>query len=60
MQSTDDGNLAAESDSGDFWVIFGGFAPIGRKTATDDDVPLEKHPGKLYRYNIHTLLCINL
>jgi hypothetical protein len=28
---TDDGKLVAESDSGEFWVLFGGFAPIGKK-----------------------------
>jgi len=27
----DDGKLQAESDSGEFWVLFGGFAPIGKK-----------------------------
>ncbi|XP_071720495.1 villin-2 [Rutidosis leptorrhynchoides] len=44
----DDGKLQAEGDSGEFWVIFGGFAPIGKKVASDDDVVLEKTPPKLY------------
>nr|DAD42434.1 TPA_asm: hypothetical protein HUJ06_000664 [Nelumbo nucifera] len=44
----DDGKLVAESASGEFWVIFGGFAPIGRKAATEDDAILETTPGKLY------------
>ncbi|XP_010269772.1 PREDICTED: villin-2 [Nelumbo nucifera] len=44
----DDGKLVAESDSGEFWVLFGGFAPIGRKAATEEDVILETTPGKLY------------
>ncbi|GAB4851616.1 hypothetical protein Ancab_031018 [Ancistrocladus abbreviatus] len=44
----DDGNLQAESASGEFWVLFGGFAPIGRKVATDDDVVPEAAPPKLY------------
>lgn len=44
----DDGKLQAESDSGSFWVLFGGFAPIGRKVATDDDVIPEACPAKLY------------
>ncbi|CAD5324677.1 unnamed protein product [Arabidopsis thaliana] len=35
----DDGKLDTESDSGAFWVLFGGFAPIGRKVANDDDIP---------------------
>ncbi|RWW61376.1 hypothetical protein BHE74_00031568 [Ensete ventricosum] len=30
-----DGKLQAESDSGEFWVLFGGFAPIGKKVGND-------------------------
>lgn len=44
----DDGKLQTESDSGAFWVLFGGFAPIGKKVATEDDIVLEKSPAKLY------------
>ncbi|KAA8517109.1 hypothetical protein F0562_017402 [Nyssa sinensis] len=44
----DDGKLQAESDSGEFWVLFGGFAPIGKKVASEDDVILEKIPAKFY------------
>ncbi|KAM7505452.1 hypothetical protein LguiB_004356 [Lonicera macranthoides] len=44
----DDGKLQAESDSGEFWVIFGGFAPIGKKVAGEDDIVAEKTPAKLY------------
>ncbi|KAI7732273.1 hypothetical protein M8C21_004845 [Ambrosia artemisiifolia] len=32
----DDGKLQAEGDSGEFWVIFGGFAPIGKKVKEVD------------------------
>lgn len=46
----DDGKLQAESDSGEFWVLFGGFAPIGKKTISDDDVVLEITAPKLFRY----------
>jgi hypothetical protein len=46
----DDGKLQAEGDSGEFWVLFGGFAPIGKKTVSDDDVVLETTSPKLYRY----------
>ncbi|URE45111.1 Villin headpiece domain [Musa troglodytarum] len=46
----DDGNLQAESDSGEFWVLFGGFAPIGKKIISEDDVVLETTPSRLYRY----------
>ncbi|KAL6649954.1 hypothetical protein ACP70R_014178 [Stipagrostis hirtigluma subsp. patula] len=44
----DDGKLQAEGDSGEFWVLFGGFAPIGKKAVSDDDVVLETTPPKLY------------
>ncbi|KAM0008068.1 putative villin headpiece, villin/Gelsolin, ADF-H/Gelsolin-like domain superfamily [Helianthus debilis subsp. tardiflorus] len=44
----DDGKLQAEGDSGEFWVIFGGFAPIGKKVASEDDTIPEKTPPKLY------------
>jgi hypothetical protein len=47
---SDDGKLQAESDSGEFWVLFGGFAPIGKKTVSDDDIVLETTAPKLYRY----------
>ncbi|TMW98663.1 hypothetical protein EJD97_003653 [Solanum chilense] len=44
----DDGNLQAETDSGSFWVLFGGFAPIGKKVTSEDDIVPEKTPAKLY------------
>lgn len=46
----EDGKLDTESDSGEFWVLFGGFAPIGKKVASDDDVIPGTTPAKLYRY----------
>ncbi|XP_022747943.1 villin-2-like [Durio zibethinus] len=45
----DDGKLDTESDSGEFWVLFGGFAPIGKKVTSEDDVIPETIPAKLYR-----------
>lgn len=47
----DDGNLQAESDSGEFWVLFGGFAPISKKVATEDDIIPEKSPPRLFSIN---------
>ncbi|KAF9664747.1 hypothetical protein SADUNF_Sadunf16G0050200 [Salix dunnii] len=44
----DDGKLDTESDSGEFWVLFGGFAPIGKKVANEDDIIPETTPAKLY------------
>ena len=49
FQTSDDGKLQAETDSGEFWVLFGGFAPIGKKVATEDDIIPEKTPAKLFR-----------
>lgn len=48
--SPDDGNLQAETDSGSFWVLFGGFAPIGKKDVSEDDIVPDKTPAKLFRY----------
>ncbi|KAJ0612714.1 putative villin/Gelsolin [Helianthus annuus] len=47
----DDRKLQAEGDSSEFWVIFGGFAPIGKRVLSDDDVIPERTPGNLYRIN---------
>lgn len=47
----DDGKLVAESDSGEFWVLFGGFAPIGKKVPSEDDLVPESTPPKLYSIN---------
>ncbi|XP_011048059.1 PREDICTED: villin-3-like isoform X2 [Populus euphratica] len=44
----DDGKLDTESDSGEFWVLLGGFAPIGKKVASEDDIIPETTPAKLY------------
>ncbi|VVB06037.1 unnamed protein product [Arabis nemorensis] len=44
----DDGKLDTESDSGEFWVLFGGFAPIARKVASEDDIVPETTSPKLY------------
>ncbi|KAI3678039.1 hypothetical protein L6452_37318 [Arctium lappa] len=44
----DDGKLQAEGESGEFWVMFGGYAPLGKKVATEDDIIPERTPAKLY------------
>lgn len=51
----DDGKLDTESDSGEFWVLFGGFAPIGKKVASEDDIIPEPAPAKLLRYLLEFL-----
>ncbi|GAV87443.1 LOW QUALITY PROTEIN: Gelsolin domain-containing protein/VHP domain-containing protein, partial [Cephalotus follicularis] len=47
----DDGKLDTESDSGEFWVLFGGFAPIAKKVASEDDAVPETTPATLYSIN---------
>lgn len=47
VASIEDGKLMADAETGEFWSFFGGFAPLPRKAATDDDVPTESSPGKL-------------
>ncbi|CAI8602126.1 unnamed protein product [Vicia faba] len=44
----DDGKLDTESDSGEFWVLFGGFAPIAKKVISEDDIIPEAIPAELY------------
>eukprot|EP00250_Pteridium_aquilinum_P015439 c22578_g1_i1 orf=686-3496(-) len=44
----DDGKLVAEADTGEFWSLFGGFAPIGKRAASEDDAVSEVSSGKLY------------
>ncbi|XLS47575.1 hypothetical protein HN51_021933 [Arachis hypogaea] len=51
----DDGKLDTESDSGEFWVIFGGFAPIGKKVVSDDDIIPETTPAQLFRFRFFHL-----
>ncbi|XP_078179009.1 villin-2-like [Carex rostrata] len=46
----DDGKLDAESDSGEFWLLFGGFAPIGKKIVGDDEIALQAATPKLYSF----------
>ncbi|KAG0480442.1 hypothetical protein HPP92_011300 [Vanilla planifolia] len=43
-----DGKLKAESDSGEFWVRFGGFAPLGKKFINEDDYTVETTVTTIY------------
>ncbi|XP_024637641.1 villin-4 [Medicago truncatula] len=47
VASIEDGRLMADSESGEFWGLFGGFAPLPRKTVSDDDKTIDSHPPKL-------------
>ncbi|GJP46171.1 hypothetical protein CLOM_g5489 [Closterium sp. NIES-68] len=43
----DDGKLD-DPDSNEFWELFGGFAPIAKKSASEDDVEAKPVPPTLY------------
>ncbi|XP_068326880.1 villin-4-like [Pyrus communis] len=47
IASIEDGKLMADAESGEFWGLFGGFAPLPRKTATDEDKSFDSYPTKL-------------
>ncbi|CAJ1975880.1 unnamed protein product [Sphenostylis stenocarpa] len=47
VAAVEDGKLMADAETGEFWGFFGGFAPLPRKTAGDDDKPTDSHPPKL-------------
>ncbi|KAH7572534.1 hypothetical protein JRO89_XS04G0271400 [Xanthoceras sorbifolium] len=51
IAAIEDGKLMADAETGEFWGLFGGFAPLPRKTATDEDKDktVDSHPTKLYR-----------
>lgn len=40
----------ADSETGEFWGFFGGFAPLPRKTASEEDKNVGIYPTKLLRY----------
>lgn len=43
----DDGKLGSEADTGEFWSLFGGFAPLAKKAATNDTQKEEHVARKL-------------
>ncbi|KAE9594315.1 putative villin headpiece, villin/Gelsolin, ADF-H/Gelsolin-like domain-containing protein [Lupinus albus] len=47
IAAIEDGKLMADPETGEFWGFFGGFAPLPRKTATNDDKSADSHPPKL-------------
>ncbi|XP_022753401.1 villin-4-like [Durio zibethinus] len=47
VAAIEDGKLMADAETGEFWGFFGGFAPLPRKTASDEDKTVESHPTKL-------------
>ncbi|XVF47637.1 hypothetical protein PTKIN_Ptkin03bG0125700 [Pterospermum kingtungense] len=47
IASIEDGKLMADAETGEFWGLFGGFAPLPRKTVSDEDKIVDSHPNKL-------------
>ncbi|KAK1577541.1 hypothetical protein Q3G72_022651 [Acer saccharum] len=51
----EDCKLIADAETGEFWGLFGGFAPLPRKTASEEDKTIDSQPTKLYRAKVHLL-----
>ncbi|EOY31935.1 Villin 4 isoform 2 [Theobroma cacao] len=47
VAAIEDGKLMADAETGEFWGFFGGFAPLPRKTASEEDKTVGSHPTKL-------------
>ncbi|XP_058113251.1 villin-4-like [Magnolia sinica] len=43
----EDGKMMADVEAGEFWGLFGGFAPLPKKAAIDKDTQTEEAPAKL-------------
>ncbi|XVE71856.1 hypothetical protein DITRI_Ditri10aG0185400 [Diplodiscus trichospermus] len=47
LAAIEDGKLMADAETGEFWGFFGGFAPLPRKTASDEDKTVDSHTSEL-------------
>ncbi|XP_023765341.1 villin-4 isoform X1 [Lactuca sativa] len=47
IATIDDGRLMADAEAGEFWGFFGGFAPLPKKTATNDAQSTHAYPTQL-------------
>ncbi|KAL3819575.1 hypothetical protein ACJIZ3_005480 [Penstemon smallii] len=48
IAAIEDGKLMADAEAGEFWGFFGGFAPLPRKTNTDEPKSTDIVPSKLF------------
>ncbi|KAL3841068.1 hypothetical protein ACJIZ3_025659 [Penstemon smallii] len=48
IAAIEDGKLMADADTGEFWGLFGGFAPLPRKTNSDEPKSTQIVPYKLF------------
>ncbi|KAI3830341.1 hypothetical protein MKW92_030870 [Papaver armeniacum] len=49
VAAIEDGRLMSDAETGEFWGFFGGFAPLPRKTVSEDDKTVEASSPKLLR-----------
>ncbi|CAH9070492.1 unnamed protein product [Cuscuta epithymum] len=49
VTAIEDGKLMADADTGEFWGLFGGFAPLPRKSTTDGTKSPDAPSTRLYR-----------
>ncbi|CAN6812584.1 unnamed protein product [Brassica oleracea] len=48
IAAVDDGRMMADAEAGEFWELFGGFAPLPKKSAVSDDQTAESDGIKLF------------
>ncbi|XP_071742121.1 villin-5-like isoform X3 [Rutidosis leptorrhynchoides] len=51
MATIEDGMLMGDAEAGEFWGFFGGFAPLPKKTATNDAQSTDTFPNQLFCVN---------
>ncbi|KAG6587739.1 Villin-4, partial [Cucurbita argyrosperma subsp. sororia] len=47
VAAIEDGKLMADVDTGEFWGLFGGFAPLPKRVGSEGDKMVDSHPIKL-------------
>ncbi|XP_024019901.1 villin-4 [Morus notabilis] len=47
VAAVEDGKLMADAETGEFWGFFGGFAPLPKKTSSDEEKTVDSHTIKL-------------
>ncbi|XP_056862428.1 villin-5-like, partial [Raphanus sativus] len=48
IAAVDDGRMMADAEAGEFWELFGGFAPLPKRSAVSDDQTAESDGTKLF------------
>nr|CAH66716.1 OSIGBa0118P15.6 [Oryza sativa] len=55
VAAVEDGKLMADTEAGEFWGLFGGFAPLPKKTSSEDNGDDKETVTKLLCFNQGTL-----